>query len=109
VAFDEELGERVRELFGGAPDVVERRMFGGLAFMVAGHMACGVMGDDLLVRVARADYDAVLALPHVRQMDFTGRPMRGFVVVDAEGVAEDAELASWVDRGVDVAGNLPPR
>jgi len=109
VAFDEGLGERVRALFAGAPDVTERRMFGGLAFLVAGHMACGIIGDDLLVRVTRADYDAVLALPHARRMEFTGRPMRGFVVVDAEGIAEDDELEAWVDRGVDVVRALPPK
>ena len=109
MAFDEGLGERVRTLFDGAPDVTERRMFGGLAFMVAGNMACGIIGDDLLVRVGRADHDAVLALPHARQMDVTGRPMRGFVVVDAEGIAEDDDLADWVDRGVDVARALPPK
>jgi hypothetical protein len=109
MAFDEGLGERVRTLFDGAPDVTERRMFGGLAFMVAGNMACGIIGDDLLVRVTRDEYDTVLALPHVRQMDFTGRPMRGFVVVDAEGVAEDDDLTAWVDRGVDVVRALPPK
>ncbi len=109
VAFDEGLGERVRTLFAGAPDVTERRMFGGLAFLVAGHMACGIIGDDLLVRVTRADYDAVLALPHARRMEFTGRPMRGFVVVDAEGIAEDDELEDWVDRGVEFVRALPPK
>ena len=109
MAFDEGLGERVRALFGDAPDVTERRMFGGLAFMVAGNMACGIIGDDLLVRVGRADYDATLALPHARRMEFTGRPMRGFVVVDAEGVAEDDDLEAWVDRGVDVVRALPPK
>ena len=109
MVFDEGLGERVRALFDGAPDVTERRMFGGLAFMVAGNMACGVIGDDLLVRVTRADYDATLALPHARQMDLTGRPMRGFVVVDAEGIAEDRDLEAWVDRGVDMVRALPPK
>jgi TfoX/Sxy family transcriptional regulator of competence genes len=109
MAFDEELGDRVRALFAGAPDVAERRMFGGLAFMVAGHMACGIIGDDLLVRVRREDHDGVLALPRVRPMDLTGRPMRGFVLVDAEEVAEDGDLATWVDRAVDVVGDLPPK
>jgi TfoX/Sxy family transcriptional regulator of competence genes len=109
MAYDEGLAERVRDLFGGTPDVVEKKMFGGVAFMVDGNMACGIIGDDLLVRVARADYDSTLALPHVSQMDMTGRPMRGFVVVDAEGLAEDADLEEWVDRGVDFVQTLPPR
>ena len=109
VAYDEGLAERVRDLFDGAPDVAEKKMFGGVAFMVAGNMACGIIGDDLLVRVARHDYDSTLALPFARQMDMTGRPMRGFVVVDAEGLAEDAELEEWVDRGVDFVQTLPPK
>jgi hypothetical protein len=109
VAFDEGLGERVRAVFGGAPDVTERRMFGGLAFMVAGNMACGVLGDDLMVRVARDDYETTLALPHARQMDLTGRPMRGFVVVDGAGVAEDEDLGAWVERGVGFVRSLPPK
>jgi hypothetical protein len=80
-----------------------------VAFMVAGNMACGIIGDDLLVRVARDDYDSTLTLPGIRQMDMTGRPMRGFVVVDAEGLAEDADLEEWVDRGVDFVQTLPPK
>ncbi len=109
MAFDEGLGERIRELLDGAPDVSERRMFGGLAFMVAGAMACGVVGDDLLVRVGRDAYGATLDLPHARPMDMGGRTMRGFVLVDAEGIAEDEDLEDWVDRGVDVARSLPAR
>ena len=109
VAIDEGLGERVRAHFGGAPDVTERRMFGGLAFLVAGNLACGVLGDDLMVRVAREDYEAVLALPAAREMDFTGRPMRGMVMVDGAGVAEDADLGAWVARGEQFARSLPPK
>ncbi len=109
MAYDEGLAERVRILFDGAPDVVEKKMFGGLVFMVAGNMACGIIGDDLLVRVARDDYDSTLTLPFTREMDMTGRPMRGFVVVDAEGLAEDTDLDEWVDRGVDFVQTLPPK
>ena len=109
MAFDEGLGERVRALFDGAPDVTERRMFGGLAFLVAGNLACGIIGVDLLVRVSRDDYDATLARPHARPMDFTGRPMRGFVVVDAGALDEDDELASWVQRGCAFAASLPAK
>jgi TfoX N-terminal domain len=109
MAYDEGLAERVADLFDGAPDVVSKKMFGGVAFMVAGNMACGIIGDDLMVRVARDDYDATLALPHARPMELTGRTMRGFVVVDAEGVAEDGDLVAWVDRGVDFVRTLPPK
>ena len=75
MAFDEGLGERIRQLFDGAPDVSERRMFGGLAFMVAGNMACGILGDDLLVRVDRDAYGVTLELPHARPMEHGGRTM----------------------------------
>jgi TfoX/Sxy family transcriptional regulator of competence genes len=108
MAYDEGLAERVRGLFDDAPDVVEKKMFGGVAFMVAGNMACGIIGDDLLIRVPRDDYDATVTLPFARQMEMTGRPMRGFVVVDAEGLAEDADLEQWVDRGVEYVQTLPP-
>lgn len=109
MAYDEGLAERIRLLFDGAPDVVSKKMFGGVAFMVAGNMACGVIGDDLMVRVGRDGYEATLALPHAGPMEMTGRTMRGFVVVDAEGLAEDGDLERWVDRGVDFVRTLPPK
>jgi len=109
MAFDEGLAERIREEFGDAPDVVERRMFGGLAFMVAGNMACCVVGDDLMVRVGPDAWAASMALPFARAMDLTGRSMRGFVLVDAEGLAEDDTLAGWLERGCSYADSLPPR
>ena len=109
MAFDEILGERVRMLLGDDPDVSERRMFGGLAFMVAGNMACGVIRDDLLVRVGRDDYDAMVAQPFAGPMQMGDRTMGGFVVVDGEGVAEDDQLDAWVDRGVTYAVSLLPK
>jgi TfoX/Sxy family transcriptional regulator of competence genes len=109
VAFDEALAERVRAVLGDAPDVVGKRMFGGIAYMVAGNMACGIMGDDLMVRVGKADQMACLALPHARTMEMSGRVMGGFVVVDAEGLDEDDVLASWVERGAAFAASLPPK
>ena len=109
MAFDEVLGERVRMLLGDDPDVSERRMFGGLVFMVAGNMACGVTGEDLLVRVGRDAYDAMVAQPFARPMQMGDRTMGGFVVVDGEGVAEDDQLDAWIDRGVAYAVSLPPK
>ena len=78
-------------------------MFGGLTFMVAGKMACGVVHDDLMVRVGPDGHDSASGEPHTRPMEFTGRPLRGMVCVDPAGVASDADLARWVDRGVRVA------
>ena len=99
VAFDEQLAQRVRALLDGQPDVAERRMFGGIAFLVAGNMCCGVMRDDLIVRLDRDTADQLLESdPGVREFDFTGRPMRGWLFVAPEAVAEDADLAAWVDR-----------
>lgn len=84
-------------------------MFGGIAFMLAGNMCVGVVGDDLMVRLDPADAERALAEPHTRPMDFTGKPMKNMVYVDAEGTASDEELAKWVDAGADYAMSLPPK
>jgi TfoX/Sxy family transcriptional regulator of competence genes len=104
MAYDEGLAERIRGVLRGRDDVVERKMFGGIAFMVAGRMACGVIHDDLMVRVGPDAHDEAVTEPHARPMDFTGRPMRGMVYVEPGGVSSDADLARWVRRGVDTAG-----
>jgi len=109
VAYDEGLAERVRALISLREDVTERKMFGGIAWMLAGNMACGVIGEEVIVRVAREDYENALGEPHVRQFDFTGRPMRGFVSITPEGTADEEELAGWVDAGADYAGTLPAK
>jgi TfoX/Sxy family transcriptional regulator of competence genes len=103
MAYDEQLAERIRTALRGRDDVEERKMFGGIAFMVAGRMACGVIHDDLMVKVGADGHDEALAEPHTRPMDFTGRPMRGMVYVDPAGTADDTDLARWVDRAVSVA------
>ena len=107
MAFDEQLAERVRAVLGTGAS--EREMFGGIAFMVAGHMACGVLGDELMVRLGADGADAALDEPHTRVMDMTGRPMKNFVVVAPSGVPDDAALASWVGRGEAFARSLPPK
>jgi TfoX/Sxy family transcriptional regulator of competence genes len=89
--------------------VEEKKMFGGLAFLLGGHMGCGILDERLMVRVTREEYDEALREPHVHLMDFTGRPMRGFVYVDGQGIATDADLSRWVARGMRVASGLPPR
>lgn len=109
MAYSEELGERVRGVLGLRDGVGERRMFGGLAFMVNGNMCCGVLGEELMVRVGPDEYERALAEPYAREMDFTGRPMRGMVMVGAEGVAEDESLADWVERGFEFAVSLPSK
>lgn len=89
--------------------VTERKMFGGLCFMVHGNMLGGVMGDEIIVRVGAERYEDALKQPHAREMDFTGRPMRGFVVVASEGIASDERLNEWVELGAQFATSLPPK
>jgi TfoX/Sxy family transcriptional regulator of competence genes len=100
VAYDEGLAERVRRILASRNDVGERKMFGGLAFMVGDHMACGVLGRDLIVRVGPDQADEALSQPHARPFDFTGRPSRGIVYVAPQGVTTEPELRAWVERGL---------
>jgi TfoX/Sxy family transcriptional regulator of competence genes len=109
MAYDEALAERVLRLVASHDDISERRMFGGWALMLGGHMACGVIGDELLARVGRDGYEDALDLPHARIMDMAGRPMTGFVIVGRAGIDDDAGLRAWVDRGVAVVATLPPK
>jgi TfoX/Sxy family transcriptional regulator of competence genes len=109
MAFDESLAERIRMVLDADPALTERKMFGGLAFLLHGNMSVGIVGDELMVRVGPDAYVGALAHPHAREMDFTGKPMRGYVYVDVDGCAEDDDLAAWIDRGLDFAGSLPPK
>jgi hypothetical protein len=96
MAYDARLATRVRDAVAGRRGVTEQAMFGGLAFLLDGKMFCGVLGSELLARVGPDAHDDAMARPHVRIMDFTGRPMRGYVFVGAEAIARDADLARWV-------------
>ena len=109
MAYDEELAQRVRRLLAPVDNIHERKMFGGLAFMVNGNMCCGIEGENLVVRTAPDAYDDALARPHARVFDMTGRPMRGFVYVEREGLAEEGTLSDWVNTGVAFAASLPPK
>ncbi len=100
MSFDEQLAARIRKALGKRVDVVEKRMFGGLCFMVDGALCCGVMGSELLVRVGPAQLQGALAQPHARPMDFTGRPSKNAVYVAPGGLRTDAALARWLKRGL---------
>ena len=101
MAYDEALAARIRAILAtGGHDVVEKKMFGGLCFMVGGHMCCGVT-DTLMLRVGKDGYAAALARPHARLMTFTGRPLDGFVYVDPPGLRTDRALAAWLARLAD--------
>jgi hypothetical protein len=106
MAYDETLAARVRRLMVRESDGAERKMFGGLCFTVAGKMCCGVLGRDLVLRIAPERYDTALRAPHVRPMDFTGRPMRGFVYVGPDGTRDARALRKWVSQGVGFARSL---
>jgi len=109
VPFDEKLAERVRKLLGGQRSLEEKRMFGGLAFMVNGHMCCGVLNDDLVLRVAREEYDNAISRPYARAMDFTGRPTRGLLYVSPAGFRSARDLRTWVQRSLEFVSSLPPK
>lgn len=109
MAYDESLAARVTGILSPRADIAERRMFGGLAFMLAGNMCCCVTDRGLMVRVGPDGYEKALAMPHSGLMDMTGRPMRGWVLVDPEGLISDDSLHGWVTRGVAFAGTLPAK
>ena len=109
MAYDEGLAERIRSLVSDDTTISERKMFGGLCFMTSANLCVGVVGDDLVVRVGAARWPAALARPHARQMDFTGRSMRGMVYVAPEGVSEDDDLRRWLQLGLDHATSLPAK
>lgn len=109
MAYDEGLAERIREVLAGNPEIKEKKMFGGLAFMLNGNMACGLIKEDLLVRVGPEKYKKALAQTGAREMDFTGRPSKGTVLVSAEGYEDDKKLTTWIIQGLDYAGSLPAK
>ena len=108
MAYDEDLADRVRAVLPAAEAVTERQMFGGLAFMLGGHMFCGVVQDTLMVRLGPEGADRALNQPHVRPMDFTGRPMTGMVFVEPGGL-HGAALREWVTAAAAFARALPPK
>ncbi len=108
MAYDENLADRVRAILAPEPRLSERKMFGGLAFMIDGHMCCGIVGSDLMLRLGPDGADAALERPHVRAMDFTGRPMTSMVFVEPEGLRGVA-LRAWVEKAATFARALPPK
>jgi TfoX/Sxy family transcriptional regulator of competence genes len=107
MAYDEKLAGRIREIINSSGQFTEKKMFGGIAFMLNGNMCLGVLGDLLMARVGPGQYEASLTKPHVQPMDFTGKPMKGYVYVEPAGYKEDIDLKVWVDRCVDFVSTLP--
>ena len=109
MAYDEGLAERIEGALGELPGLVAKKMFGGVGYLVAGNMACGVHGDALIVRVGPERYTDALLAPHTREFDLTGRPMKGWVYVEPEGISSDEDLADWIAQGVAFARTLPQK
>jgi TfoX/Sxy family transcriptional regulator of competence genes len=107
MSYDEKLADRIRRALGPREDVEERKMFGGLAFLRGGRMFCGIAKDDLMVRVGPDGYEDALRKPHVRPMDFTGRPMKGYVYVALPGRRTDAALRAWINLSASFVATLP--
>jgi TfoX/Sxy family transcriptional regulator of competence genes len=107
MGYDEVTAERLRRLLSRRTDVVEKRMVGGLSFNINGSMCCGVTGNALMVRVGSEARERALAEPHVRPMEFAGKPLTGFVCVEPAGFQTDAALESWVDEGLEFVATLP--
>lgn len=105
MAYNEALADRIRLALGAREGIEEKKMFGGLAFMYKGKMACGIVKYDLMVRVVASKFESSLEKPHCREMDFTGRPMKGFLFVEPEGFDSDRQLEEWVGLGIEFAEN----
>jgi TfoX/Sxy family transcriptional regulator of competence genes len=109
MAFDRGLAERIRDLLSPRRGITEKKMFGGLAFMLNGYMVVGILEDTLMARVGPDAYAAARRQPHVREMDFTGKPLKGYVYVAAAGIESDAALEQWVNRCAQFVESLPPK
>ncbi len=109
MAYNEQLAGRIRAIVGEGPNLTERKMFGGIAFMLNGNMFCGITRDDLMARIAPEDFEGALSRPAARPMDFTGRPMKGMVYVGPQGCATDEQLRGWVEQTLNFARTLPAK
>jgi TfoX N-terminal domain len=107
VTFNELTAVRIRAALENASGLSERNMFGGVSFILHGNMCCGVIEDDLVVRVGPDAYEDALREPHTRPMDFTGRPLKGFVYVGPKGFTSETMLRRWIDRGIAFVRTLP--
>lgn len=109
MAYDEGLAQRIREQLQDHPGVEEKKMFGGLCFMVSRHMCCGIVDDKLMARVGPERYEKYLEKKSAHEMDFTGKPMKGMIYVEPEGLKADKDLREWVEACLDFIRTLPPK
>lgn len=109
MAYNEKIADRIRKKLLNRPAFMERKMFGGVCFLIQGNMACGLINDDVIVRVGKKAYEDALALPHTKKFDTTGKAMTGWVMVSAQGHASDEDLNAWLQKGIDFTMSLPPK
>jgi TfoX/Sxy family transcriptional regulator of competence genes len=108
MTYDLKIAERIRSQLDGLP-IVERKMFGGVGFLLNGNMACGVHKDNLIVRIDPGKQDSLLKKSHAKPFDLTGKPMKGWLLIEADGVKTQKQLSAWVKEGVEFASSLPPK
>ena len=106
MAYDEKLADRIRKILGKNKNVIDKKMFGGLSFLLKGKMVCGVLKEDLVLRISHDQYEVALKKPKVRPMDFTGRPMKGFIYVNSNGCKSDKDLKQWVGLSLEYAKSI---
>ena len=109
MVYDEGLAQQIRDLLSDKPGYSEKKMFGGLCFLVNGNMVCGVTTNQVMLRIGKDNYESVLSKPHITEMDFTGRPMRGMVYIDESGSQDESVVIDWVNFAYDFAFSLPPK
>ena len=109
MAYDQVLASRIREVIGPLPEITEKKIFGGVCYLLNGNMACGVIKDGLIVRLAPAQFETARSRPGTRPFAMSGKPMTGWLVVDPEGTASEADLRGWVGQTLDFARSLPPK
>ncbi len=109
MAYDKKLAQRVRNLLHEEPGYSEKKMFGGVCYLLHGNMACGIIEGDLIVRIGPKGYQSALKLPHTRKLDITGRDMKGWVMVSRQGHDSNQNLAQWVKKGMEFSRTLPPK
>lgn len=109
MAYDEKLAKRVRTVLRPEDGYVEKKMFGGICYLLNGNMVCGILNDELIVRVGADSFEKSLILPYARKFDITGRPMTGWVVISSEGIIKTKALKQWINKGIAFARTLPPK
>ncbi len=109
MTYSQSLADRIRSVLGSRKGIVEKQMFGGVGFLLSGNLLVGVWKTSLIARIGPDRYQEALAQPHVRQFDITGRPMKGWVLVEAEGVDDDGQLREWIERATEFVAGLPAK